>query len=141
MKGYRPPSFIIQELVSPDIYAAMGERSWELLDPGILMMAQLLRDKFGPVTINNWLTKGQYKESGLRSFLTSTGAKLSQHKYGRALDLKFKNTTPQAVYAYILAHPEEFPYITIMENIEATPTWLHIANVSHDKPGIWIVNP
>jgi hypothetical protein len=46
---YRPNSFTLAELVPPDIYAALGDRAWELLDPMALMSLQSIRNKFGPI--------------------------------------------------------------------------------------------
>lgn len=141
MPNYRPTSFVIQEFVPPDVYEALGERCWELIDPRATLTAQQLRDKFGVLTINNWHTGGSYHESGLRSPLTTTGAKFSQHKFGRAFDCKFKNVTPHEVAEYVLLRASEFPYLTTIENPEATPSWLHFDVRSHSKQGIWIVNP
>lgn len=138
---YRPSNFIIQELVPPSIYQARGERSWELLDARALLSLQALRDRFGPLTVNNWHSGGTYKESGLRSFSTGTGAAYSQHKFGRAFDCKFKNATPRQVCEYVLAHTDEFPHITTIENPDATPTWFHFDVRDHNRQGIWIVNP
>lgn len=138
---YRPNSFILQELVPPDIYEARGDRAWELLDPMALMSLQSVRDKFGPVVVNNWHEGGPYKESGLRSALTATGAAFSMHRYGRAFDCKCKNATPQEMCDYILQNRKDFPMVTAIENPEATPTWLHIDTRNHSRGDIWIVNP
>lgn len=139
--SFRPPNFLIQEFVPPDIYAALGERAWELLDPRATLTAQQLHDKFGPLIINNWHKGGAYRESGLRSLASTTGAKYSQHRYGRANDCKFKNATPHEVAEYVLKHASEFPYLTTIENPDATPTWFHFDVRAHNKEGIWIVNP
>lgn len=141
MSGYRPANFGVRELVTPEVYAARGERAWELLDPFALRTLQSLRDKFGPVTINNWHIGGSYKESGLRGFGSATGAMWSQHKYGRAFDCKIKGVTPKEACEYILAHMSEFPYLTVLENPAETPSWLHFDTRNHNKNGIWIVNP
>lgn len=138
---YRPKHFALHELVGPAVFAERGERAWELLRPGALMALDALREKFGPITVNNWKSGGQYKESGLRDFGTSTGAKYSMHKYGGAFDCKFKDYTPKEVAAYILAHPQEFPTLTCIENPDSTPTWLHIDDRNHGQAGIWVVNP
>lgn len=141
MNGYRPINFVVQELVPPDVYAAMGERSWELLDSRALFTLQRLRDRLGPITVNDWLWGGHYKESGLRSFTSPTGAKYSQHRFGRAFDCKFRNVTPREACDYVLAHPVDFPYLTVIENPAATPTWFHFDCRSHTRQGVWIVNP
>jgi hypothetical protein len=138
---YRPTSFIIQELVAPEIYKARGERAWELLNPLALMALQSVRDKFGPITVNNWHAGGSFKESGMRSFGTSTGAAYSMHRYGGAYDCKSKSATPTEMCEYILKNRHEFPYVTAIENPAATPSWMHIDSRNHNLEGIWIVNP
>ena len=138
---YHPTHFKLQELVAPAIHATRGERAWELLRPGALMALDTLRDRFGPLVVNNWHLGGTYKESGLREFGTRTGAAFSMHKYGGAYDCKFRDHGPREVYAYILEHPQEFPTITALENIESTPTWLHFDDRNHGRTGIWVVNP
>ena len=134
-------SFLIQELVSPDIHAARGDRAWELLDSRALDTLQTLRDALGPCTVNNWHSGGTFKESGLRAFGTATGAGYSQHKYGRAFDCKFKSLTPPDVLAYVQANRGKFPHLTVVENTNATPTWFHFDVRFTGKPEIWIVNP
>jgi hypothetical protein len=139
--NYRPNSFIVQELVPPDVYKMMGERSWEVLNPMALMTLQAVRDAFGPITVNNWHAGGQYKESGFRAPWSKTGAKLSQHRFGGAFDCKSSKVTPREMHDYILVNRPKFPYLTVIENTDATPTWLHIDCRNHNRSGIWIVNP
>jgi hypothetical protein len=82
-------NFVLQEFICPEIYNAWGEKSIQFIDFNIIMFAQRLRDKYGkPLVINNWHTGGKYKDSGLRRFNSKTGAKMSQHRFGRAVDIK-----------------------------------------------------
>lgn len=124
--NYRPKHFQLHELIGPDVFDARGEAAWELLDPFLLMALDRLRGFFGPVTVNNWYWQGSYTESGLRSAQTATGARYSQHKYGRAADCKFRDVTPQEAFERIVANPDDFPTITCLEDVSATPTWLHV---------------
>jgi hypothetical protein len=137
---YRCKHFEIYELVTPDIFSARGDAAWELLDPRLLITVDAVRERFGRTIINNWKSGGQYHESGLRVFGTSTGAKLSQHFFGRAADCKL-DIAPADACAYILSHRDEFPYLTTMENTTATPTWLHVDVRNNATPDIRIVNP
>lgn len=139
--NYRCRKFKIQELVGPKCFAERGERAWELLNAGVLRDIDRVSELFGPVTINNWHSGGTFKESGLRDHDTSTGARWSAHKFGFGFDLKFKTVTVKQVYDYILAHRDEFPSITVIEDIAHTPTWLHVDGRNHDRTGIWIVKP
>lgn len=141
MRSYRPKHFDLRELVTPEIHAARGETAWQLLDPRALVALDKLREKFGPLTVNNWHIGGSYKESGLRSSFTATGAVWSQHKFGRAFDCKFKDTTPKAVFDYLLEHADEFPEITVVEDIAATPSWMHVDVRNASWDGIRVVKP
>ena len=87
--SYRPKYFALNELVPPDVIASRGEQAWQLMDDRILRGADWLREKFGPCVINGKFGGKGFTESGLRSPFTTTGAKWSQHKFGRAVDLKF----------------------------------------------------
>lgn len=133
--------FQLQELVDPQIYEDRGERAWELLRPTALITLDQLRNVFGPIIVNDWHKGGTYKESGLRRQDTTTGAKWSIHRYGGAFDCKPKACTVKDMFDYILAHSEEFPHLTTLEDIKATPTWLHFDDRNHNHGGIWVVNP
>lgn len=141
MSGYRCRHFDIRELIPPEIYDARRDGAWELLDPGALMTLDALHDQFGGVVINDWHWGGNFKESGLRAFGTSTGAKWSQHKYGRAFDCKFKSAEVSHVHEYILLHPAQFPYVTTLEALASTPTWLHFDTRNNPSGRIRIVTP
>lgn len=95
--------FGIKELVCPDWYHFASKRGgvdklWVMLDERILQTIDKLRDKFGPIIINNWGAGGPRKESGLRVFDTPTGAACSPHKVGKAVDFLCKNCSPKEVY-------------------------------------------
>lgn len=138
---YRPTSFVLQELVPPPIYSRMGDAAWVLLNENALRSLQALRDKFGPITINNWHTGGACKESGLREAGTKTGAPKSAHKRGEAFDCKPKACTVREMYDYVLSHEDEFPLIRRVENIQYTKTWFHFDVVEHPGAGIKVFMP
>ena len=96
---YRPDNFIIQELVPKFMYDKFGERCWQLLDPRMLRGLQQLRDRFGPLVVNDWHTGGYFQQRGLRTWeffidddepieyaLELYASSRSQHKYGRGID-------------------------------------------------------
>lgn len=100
------------------------------VDPKLVVVAQWLRDAFdAPVTINNYATGGQYKESGLRDINTKTGAKKSAHKEGKAIDIKVKGMTAKEVYDWCLSKQTELYAMGIreIEDNAYTPTWTHLA--------------
>lgn len=138
---YRPRYFGLQELVCPEIFAARGEHAWELLDVYALNTLDGLRERFGPITINDWHWGGGFKYSGMRPFVGGVGAEFSMHRFGRAYDCKPKNITAPEMHAGILANPEKFPHLRVLEAIEATPTWVHFDTRNSTRAGIWIVKP
>jgi hypothetical protein len=128
--SYHPKYFALNEVIPPTIIAERGERAWSLMDDRILQGADWLRETFGPAVINGKYGGKVFTESGLRDPFdtTSKSAKWSQHKFGRALDLKFTKVSVKEVYDYILANqPEARSHgITTVEDIAFTGNWLHI---------------
>jgi hypothetical protein len=139
------PNFYLDEFIDPTTYAARGEKSIALMDHRMIIFAQWLRETLGkPITINNWATGGQYRESGLRVFNTTTGAKWSQHKFGRAVDIKCAAATPKQLFSVIKAHEDYLikrQICTTIENIDLTPKWLHCDCRFTGLDKILIVNP
>ncbi|MBN1340741.1 MAG: hypothetical protein JXA03_15540 [Bacteroidales bacterium] len=119
--------FILKEFIDPAIYAARGDKSIELIDSRLIDIAMYFRLYFGePVIINNWHTGGGYKESGLRSFTTKTGAFYSQHKYGRAIDMKFIGVQASDVIAEVQRKWRKFRSCGMTTMETGTPTWVHV---------------
>lgn len=134
--------FEIRQLVPPEVFTSRGESAWELIDQRLIFTLDDLWTEIGEFVVNDWHVGGQYKESGLRDADTGTGAKYSQHKFGRACDCKFKTVKPIDAYQYVMANHEKFPYLSTVEDIESTPTWLHVDVRNHnDKVVIKVVKP
>ncbi len=110
--------------------SAEYERLWLwLIDDRILRTMDAIREHYGkPVTINNWFWGGQYKERGLRSMTTTTGAKYSQHKFGRAVDFHIVGIPAETIRNDI--RKGLFPLITC---IEKDVNWVHI-DVRNENP-------
>lgn len=125
---YLPKHFCIQEFVPPDVYQQWGDKSLMFIDERLLITSDVLREFFGPMIVNTWhsakLTKayGLRTESGLRSMTTSTGAAMSQHKFGRAADSLFALHPAEYVRQYVLSHQYEFPHIGC---VELDINWFH----------------
>lgn len=120
--------FELREFVDPVTYMIRGEKSIELVDNRLITLTQFFRDYFGvPTTVNNWHLGGQYNESGLRTWLTKTGAKYSQHKYGRAADLKLQGLDPEEVRQEIRRNWPKFKTVGLTTIEKDTPTWNHIS--------------
>lgn len=137
--------FDVRELVPPSIFQTYGIIARQFLRPELLRVLDLLRDKAGrPVTVNNWHTGGQYKESGFRLPTTKTGAKYSQHKFGTAADVKVQGMAPREVLAIIQANEAEFiaAGMTTYENPDFTSTWTHLdCRWREPMDGLVMVNP
>lgn len=98
------------------------EKYWLILmDDRILITADKVREYYGvPVTVNNWYWGGNLKNRGFRALNTTVGAKLSQHKFGRAFDFDVKNVPAEQVRNDI--RKGKFPLITC---IEKDVSWVH----------------
>lgn len=124
---YKCKHFIIQELVDEETYNKRGEKAWELLDDRLLMTLDMLRDRYGKMTINNWRWTARTPRmwSGLRTPDSPWYSTYSQHTYGRAADIIFDSITAEEVRQDILREPDDidFQYINSFE--EGT-SWLHI---------------
>lgn len=122
--------FDIREFVPKLIWDTYGERSAWFVDPRMIESMDWLRDFFGaPITVNNWHTGGRFQERGFRHPNTTTGGRLSQHRFGRACDFNVQGLTAQDVYYTILDYWDDVTvktYFTTLEDINYTKTWTHI---------------
>ena len=135
------PHFKLQEFVSKDIFAQYGEKSIWYIDPRLVTLAEFVRNFFNKsITINNGV---DLNYRGFREPECSVGAKLSQHRFGRAMDINVSGMTAKQVYDTILANEEAFMKagLTCMEDISSTPTWCHLDLRQTNLPHILIVQP
>jgi len=63
---------------------------------------------------------------------------LSQHTYGRAVDIVSNKMPAQEMREHILKNRDKYPYITRMEN---NVTWLHIDIKDTQQEEIILFNP
>jgi len=118
-------NFVIQEFVDKATYERFGDKSEWFIDPRVFKIAQLVRDLFGPVTINNWHAGGPRQWSGLRTGNSKYYTTYSQHSFGRAIDMNFKDAEIKEVTKYILDN--EFTFRKLgLGGIELDKTWLHL---------------
>lgn len=134
--------FKIQELVSKKVYNRYGENAWMFIDTKLIKVLDTLREHFNrPITINNWMWGGTLEQRGLRTNLDELVKKktekgtlyISQHILGKAADLNVKGLTAEQVYEEILKNKDKFYLISRIENIDSTPTWVHIDCANTDK--------
>ncbi len=118
--------FKIEEFFPPSMLLKYSEdRLWSLMDSRIVWTADQLRERFGKAIINDLPFGGMNQFRGFRPFDCETGAELSQHKFGRAIDITFAGWTTPFLRRYIKDHPsfKGFQYITYIED---DVPWLHI---------------
>jgi hypothetical protein len=121
--------FDVREFVDARTWGIRGVNAAELIDPKTVRICDLIREKTGvPVTVNNWHMGGNYDSSGYRAIWDKTGGQLSQHRCGRAADIKVKGLIPLRVFQIIQANKADFEAVglTTLEDLTYTPTWLHV---------------
>lgn len=114
----------LDEYITETLYRQYENKPWilqGLIDPRLVKADQMLRDHFGPVTINSWWDGGDRKWSGLRSPECIEFTPLSQHTFGRASDKIFKNATAEEVRIYIKANYIQLGITCIEKNV----SWVH----------------
>ncbi len=145
--------FVIQELVPKHVFLKRGAKAWQLLDWRALKTLEWLRDHLGPCTVNNWHQGGNYSQSGLRTYKFYSGINtpdyichcdisqsLSQHKFGRAFDCKFKNHTAEEVRDYIKNNWPLFGLrwaITLEDDVD----WLHFDCRTQPEKKVYTFKP
>lgn len=145
--GYRPKYFKLHELFPPDLYAQyknQPEYLWRLFDEFVLEALDIVKEFYGmaKVTVNNYYWKGPRKESGLRNPFTKTGAKLSAHKFARAVDFRVEGVKSAQVQADIKAGklPERFYELINCVELD-TDGWTHMARLNYVTDTIVWVRP
>lgn len=136
---YRPRWFSVQELVPHETYSARGDAALELLDERLLRTLDALRDEYGRIKINTWATGGDLKYRGFRPRDCNVGAEYSQHRYGRAADITPLDTPLEVVYEAI--KDGLYDEITTVENLQFTPTWIHVDVRNHRQEAVRVVDP
>lgn len=125
--------FDCRELVDPVAWNLLNTRVAWMIDPAIIRVLDLVRELAGSaVKINNWhyAKKGEqvYTASGYRAQWENTGGRMSQHRCGRAADLKVAGFSPSLLLTLIQNNKAAFVAagLTTFENVKYTPTWLHL---------------
>lgn len=121
---YTCKHFSLHELVPPQVYNDRGEKAWELIDDRVLRTIDLLRERYGSMTINNYFWGGDRRWSGLRTIGSQYYSPYSQHAFGRAVDCLFKDTTAEDVRQDIRRNLHN-PIFNMIRSIELEVSWLH----------------
>ena len=117
------PNLFLDEYIPKDLYLKYQNKPHiliSLLDDRLIKSDQMLRDKFGSVTINNWWSGGDRNWSGLRTPNSPYYSMTSQHSYGRASDKLFK-VSSQEVREYIKQNWKQLWITRIEDNV----SWVH----------------
>lgn len=140
-------NFYLDEFINPTTYQKWGKHSQRYIRPEVIRIAQLLRSYTGKsITINDWFVGGNYQESGLRDFNTSTGASYSAHKFGAGADLKIGDLTAYEMADIVIKNQDIFMQVglTRIENPDFTKgnrDWLHTDCLWTGENKIIIVKP
>jgi len=119
--------FNLHEFVSRNVYDGFELKASMFLDPKLFVIADYMRARFGSVKINDWFWGGKFEYSGLRPIEDCpVGATYSQHKYGRAIDLKFKDVDLLEVRQDLAEFKDTYRLLGITTVENGTPSWLHI---------------
>lgn len=129
-------NFKLYELVSKQVYGLIGDSAWKLLDEDFLLdvdklVSDLKQDtECSSVVVNDWYWGRSYNQSGFREASSTVGGSRSQHRLGKAVDLKFVGITIEEALNYLLANKDKYPAIRRYENTNYT--------VSSNKYGGWL---
>jgi len=135
-------NFFLDEVMNPEMYERFGKNSRWFIDQRLIDIVQYIRTKTGkPITINTWYSGGRFKERGLRNPNTSTGAKYSQHKFGKALDFTVSGMSASQVRQLIISDWKQDLMKLGLTAIEGEVTWVHIDVRNTGKNDIMIFNP
>ncbi len=118
--------FHIEEIMPPPWGGVPALPALWYFDKRILETADMMRERYGKAYINNWNWGGKNRWGGWRPFDCEIGSMWSQHKFGRALDIKFADVTAEEVRDELRRHgraSRTFRHITTVEN---KVSWVHI---------------
>ncbi len=95
------------------------------LDPRLIKIDQFLRNRFGPVIINNWYDGGLREWSGIRTAGSPFYSFFSEHSWGRASDKLFAYVSAEEVRADIKENYDRYYKMLGLTCIEEDVSWVH----------------
>lgn len=139
---YIPKHFILEEFLPAQFFAEnvayYGIRLWLIFDERILDAADRLRGMYGPMVANTWVYGGRHQYRGYRDPDCTVGAKLSQHRFGRGLDLVPLKADVDEIRHDIKDKPTGWYGVNC---IEEEVSWLHIDCRNHDGGYVKLIYP
>ena len=148
---YKTKHYMIQELVSQDLYSMMMRTRksdwilWGLFDDRALMTLdnlkdylEMLLDKKVPVTVNSWpfVDVNSTHQRGYRQAHSEVGAQWSPHKTGSAFDATAKGIEAKDIRKNILkmSFEERKKHgLHYIKRIETGCTWFHFDLMNFGK--------
>lgn len=118
--------FKIYELVPPKVYTKYGEKAWWFIDESLILLIDAMRKEFGRATINDYKWGGNYEQSGLRTVDSKYYSPFSQHTFGRAADIKFKDISAEDVRKAMTSDPDKWLAICPSITLEEDVSWVHV---------------
>lgn len=121
-------NFHMCEFMPKNIYEKFGKNCTWFLDPRVPLICQYLRDVLARrVTVNTWKFDNLkiYDQSGFRQNDSPIGAVHSQHKFGRAADIKIDGMHPEDVRQFIRKEFKNLSVLGLSTIEKHTPTWVH----------------
>lgn len=117
-----------------------------LLDPRLVHIDQVMRKRFGPTTINNWIHGGERQWSGIRTPDSDYYSFFSQHSWGRASDKVFRDAKADEVRKDIKENYDKIYKPLGLTCIEDKVNWVHSDCRNHNfagylDTGLLIVTP
>jgi len=143
---YKPKYFKAVELVPKALYQKYKSKgdAWILgilMDERLLQVIDTIRENFGPMIINDWAWKGKNQWRGFRTSQCAFGATLSQHRFGRAVDMIPKDVHPDIIRDDIIEDQMGRAYRHI-GGLEMNIDWLHIdVRIRNNKGHINLFDP
>lgn len=125
--------FFIDEFVSPRIYELYKGNSIWFIDRPLIEVSFHLRNKFGPLIINNWYKGGSRDASGFRDRNCTVGADNSFHRQGKAIDIVPIDATVVEVKRYIEERQDIILALGITTMEENTTSWIHLDSRNTNK--------
>lgn len=127
---YIPNHFGIKELVPKDLYDKYKSRGDQFLfqvvfDERLLRLIDTIRKEFGSMTVCDWSWGGSSHYRGYRPPDCDVGATLSQHRFGRAVDMIPKSISAGHMRKKIIDDQNSDKW-KVVGGLEMDITWFHI---------------
>jgi hypothetical protein len=139
-------NFYLKEFIDPETYKQYGERSIWFIDYKVVNIAQRLRERLGVILYINTWPGGSFEYSGFRPPGCLVGASKSQHKFGRAIDIKTadnRESGAQMIRDEITTHYKTYKDLglTTIEHEDFAPTWCHLDTRQTKQSNLKIIKP